>query len=437
MDTTSPLTSTLPVSDRGVRRFGYAVLFLGLGGFATWSALAPLESAALAPGVVSVEGYRKTVQHLEGGIVRAVHVRDGDRVASGQVLVELDDTRARADLEVVRAQYLALRAQEARLLAERDGLPEPAFPPELLTDPDPDLAAARSGQQRLFQERRRSLQGEQAILAQRIEQLTEQIRGLEAVQAAKQAVIESYKSEIKDLRGLFERGMGDKVRLRELERAVATLEAERAEGLAETAAARAQVSETRLRVHQLEQRWRTELIAELRETQDRLAGLRERMRALEDTLARTRISAPTAGTVVGLALHTLGGVLPAGGRVLDLVPAEAALLVEAQLAPRDVARVQPGQSAQVRFTAFQHRTTPVLQGTVQTVSADSLLDSATRQSYYLVRVQVTSDVARALEGKALQPGMPAEVMVRTGAGTPGEYLVKPLLDGFARAFREE
>jgi epimerase transport system membrane fusion protein len=427
----------LPSDDVRVRRAGYLVLLATVGVFVGWSVIAPLDSAAVAPGVVIVEGYRKSLQHLEGGIVKAIHVRDGDAVQPGQLLLELDDTRARADLEVVRGQYHALRAREARLVAERDGTAEPEFPPEFLVSGDPDLRDAVEGQRRLFRERRRSLDGERAVLEQRIGQLEEQIHGLQGVQTAKGRAVESYRVEIADLKKLFERGMGDRQRLRELERAAAELEGEQAEHAAAASAARVQVSETRLQILQLEQRFRTELVGELREAQDRSSGLKERIRALEDTLTRTRIVAPVAGTVVGLALHTVGGVVPAGGRLLDLVPAGVDLVVEAQVQPGDISRVYAGLPAHVRFTALKSRTTPVVDGVVETVSADRITDPAAHLSYFLARVRVSREALGVLGGKPLLPGMPAEVMIRTGERTLAEYLIKPLTDGFARAFREE
>ena len=430
-------TPTLPTDDRWVRRAGYLLLLAGLGVFLVWSVLAPLDSAVVAPGVVIVEGYRKSVQHLEGGIVKAIHVRDGDQVEAGQLLMELDDTRARADLELVRSQYHGLRAREARLMAERDQRPEPVFPPELLGADDPVVRDAVEGQRRLFLERQRSLAGERAVLEQRIGQLDEQIRGLERVQVAEGRALESYKLEIADLQQLFQKGLGDRQRLRELERAAAELEGEQAKHAASAAAARVQISETRLQILQLDQKFRTELVAELREAQDRLAGLKERIRALEDSLSRTRIVAPVAGTVVGLAMHTLGGVVPAGGRMLDLVPAGVDLVIEAQIQPVDIARVHGGLEAQVRFTALKVRTTPVVDGVVETVSADRITDSSTRLSYFLARVRVSRDALAVLGDRPLLPGMPAEVMIRTGERTLAEYLVKPLTDGFARAFREE
>ncbi len=434
----SPAPAPLRTDDRFERWVGIGILLAGVGGFGAWAALAPIDSAAVAPGVVTVELNRKTVQHLEGGIVREILVREGDRVAPGDLLLRLDDTQALAQREIVRSQYLAGRALEARLVAERDGYGEVTFPDDLLSaGDDPRVKEAIAGQQQVFAARARALSGETEVLAQRIEQLNEQIRGLEALSASKINRIASYQGEIKDFQKLFDKGLTDRLRLREMERLAAELEGERAEHQAAVAAARVKIGETRLEMVQLQRRQQTEVTQELRDVQAKLFDLRERMRALEDTVARTEVKAPVGGAVVGLAVHTVGGVVNPGGRILDIVPQDERLIVEAHVSPNDADRVSSGLEAQLRFSAFNLRTTPTVAGRVVTVSGDRIADPATKESYYLARIEVTREGIEDLRGLSLLPGMPVDVMIKTGERTFFEYLLKPLTDRVAKAFRED
>jgi membrane fusion protein, epimerase transport system len=432
------IPAEIRTDDRYERRLGLAILLAGVGGFGAWAAIAPIDSAAVAPGVVTVEFNRKTVQHLEGGLVREILVREGERVAPGHLLVRLDDTQALAQLEIVRSQYLASRAQEARLIAEREGFPEVVFPTDLLAArADPRVQEAIAGQQQVFAARSKALSGEMEVLQQRIEQLNEQIRGLEALSASKLERIASYKAEIKDFQKLFEKGLTDRLRLREMERLAAELEGERAEHQSSIAAAQVKIGETRLQIIQLQRKQQTEVTQDLRDTQSRLSDLRERIRALEDTVARTEVKAPVGGAVVGLAVHTVGGVIAPGGRILDIVPQDEQLIVEAHVSPTDADRVSPGLEAQLRFSAFNARTTPTVVGHVLTVSGDRLADPGTREPYYLARIQVSREGVDQLRGLTLLPGMPVDVMIKTGERTFFEYLVKPITDRLAKAFRED
>jgi epimerase transport system membrane fusion protein len=434
----SPAAAPPRTDDRFERWVGIGILLAGVGGFGAWAALAPIDSAAVAPGVVTVELNRKTVQHLEGGIVREILVREGDRVAPGDLLVRLDDTQALAQREIVRSQYLAGRALEARLVAERDGYREVVFPDDLLAAvDDPRVTEAIAGQQQVFAARAKTLSGETEVLAQRIEQLNEQIRGLEALSASKISRIASYQTEIKDFQKLFDKGLTDRLRLREMERLAAELEGERAEHQAAVAAARVKIGETRLEMVQLQRRQQTEVTQELRDVQAKLFDLRERMRALEDTVARTEVKAPVGGAVVGLAVHTVGGVVNPGGRILDIVPQDDRLIVEAHVSPNDADRVSSRLEAQLRFSAFNLRTTPTVAGRVVTVSGDRIADPATKESYYLARIEVTREGIEDLRGLSLLPGMPVDVMIKTGERTFFEYLLKPLTDRVAKAFRED
>jgi len=433
-----PEVPDLRTTDRPERLLGLIILLGGLGGFLLWAAFAPIDSAAVAPGIVTVETSRKTVQHLEGGIVSEILVREGDRVEQGSVLMRLDDTESRAQLEIFRGQFLAKRAEEARLIAERNGDESVTFPPDLLEmQDDPRVAEAVTGQRRVFQARRQALTGEVNVLEQRVDQLKEQIRGLEALSASKSKRIKLYQEEIDGLHKLFERGLGDKSRLRESERLAAELEGERAEHQSSIAATRVQIGETELQIVQVQRRFMSEVVEQLRTVQTDLFDLRERIRALEKTLERTMIRAPQSGSVVGMRIHTVGGVLRTGDPILDIIPEDEPLIVEAQVEPNDINRVAPGLEADIRFSAFNTRTTPTVPGVVQTVSADRLTDQKTGMPYYLARIQVTEDGMATLRGLTLLPGMPADVMIKTGERTFFEYLIRPVTDRLALGLKEE
>lgn len=429
-----------PTDDRSVRRIGYVILLLAFGVFGGWAALAELDSAAVAPGIVTVDSYRKTVQHLEGGIVKEILVRDGAVVKTGDVLLRLEDTQVRAQLEMIRNQYLTNLALDARLIAEREQRKKITFPDELLdANDDSRIKEIVVSQEREFEVRRATLQGEVAVLEQRIGQLEEQVRGLDATQAIKQKRIASYREEVEDMQKLFNRGLGDKLRLREMERLALELEGERAGHLSDMSRAKIQISETRLQILQRQKAFQEDVASQLRETQAKHFDLKERLRALSDILARIEIRATNDGVVVGMGVHTIGGVITPGSRILDIVPGNERMVVEAQVSPVDIDKVQVGLIADIRFSAFRTRTTPVVEGTVETVSADRLTDPATHQPYYLARIVVTEAGMETLTALNLTvvPGMPAEVMIKTGERTFLNYLLQPVTDSLARSFRED
>ena len=410
-----------------------AVVVLFLGGFAAWAALAPLESAAIAPGALGVSGERKTVQHLEGGIVARIAVAEGDAVAADQTLLVLDDTQPRAVLAGLEGQYRSAAALQARLIAERDGLDAVAWP-EWLRAADADGVCAT--QERIFAARKASFDSEIAILERRIAQIREQAAGYEGHIAAQDREIALLSEEARDIRPLVEKGHMPKPRLRALEREEAEVAGARARNRAQVARLAEAVGETRLQIVRLRNARRTEVTTELREVEARLADLNERLVAARDVLARTRVAAPVAGIVVGLGVFTRGAVIAPGQKLMDIVPAGDRLVVEARVAPTDIDSVAVGLPAQVRLTAFSLLTTPPLDGHVIRVSADAFSDERTGASWYEARIELDPGQA-ALEGLQLVPGMPAEVMIVTGASTPLEYLLKPILTSMDRALREK
>lgn len=431
-----PSPSQLPLDDSRIRRLGYCILFATFGLFGGWATLAPLDGAVLAPAVVTVKSYRKTVQHLEGGIVRALNVRDGDLVEAGDILLELDDTQLRAEFEMVRSQLIALLAQESRLRAEQmahDGaLPVPDFAPD-----DPRSQEAMINEEQIFQARRRSLDGEVSILEKTIVQLEAQIAGLEAMVSSKQELVRSYTDEITDLRSLLAEGFIDVQRLRDQERQLTRLRSEIAEHRSAIAQARLRISEAGLQILQLNKAFATEVASQLGETHTRVRELRERLLATQSRLERTQLRAPESGMVIGLAVHTVGGVIGAGTPLLDIVPVGAELVVEARIAPTDIDRLAIGRTADIRFSAFKNSTTPVIEGQLTHLSADRLIDAATGAPYYLGRLELTENGKSSLGTLTLLPGMPAEVLINTGERTLLNYLMQPAGDALARSLIEE
>lgn len=440
MNTSTHSKSTPATDDRRLRRIGFGIVLMVFGGLGTWAALAPLSSAAHAPGVIAVESYRKTVQHLEGGIVKTILVRDGETVTRDQVLVTLDDTQARAQLEVLFGQHLIATAREARLIAQRDGLDRVRYPAALLEQRnDERVKEAVLVQDQTFRARRLAQEGEASLYERQIEQLRAKVQGTRAQVASQELLAASFRGELVDFNALLKEGYADKQRVRELERNLAQSEGQRGQSVAEIATVELQVSETRLKILQLKRELAREVVKELAEVQNDLFGLREKLQSLRATLERTVVRAPDAGNVLGLTVHTLGAVLQPGGRLLDIVPQKERLIIEAQLSPVDIDKVRIGQTAEVRFSAFKARETPKIEGRLVSVSADRVFDDKEKTPFYLARVEVTP---RGLEDLArhhldLVPGMPSEVLINTGSRTMLQYMFAPFENVIARSLKED
>jgi HlyD family type I secretion membrane fusion protein len=409
-----------------------------------WSMLAPLESAAVAPGAVSVEFDRKTIKHLEGGIVSRILVAEGQRVRAGQVLIELDQTQALAQLELLRGRRAVAAARQARLAAERDGKDGITYPEWLVRERgaadanDARTADILARQAAVFAARKAALASQTAILEKRIGQLDEEIRGLDGEIASSRTGLAILDQEIDTVQTLVKKGLARRPRLLELQR----LQAERNGALSRAIAARARadqrIGETKLQINDLHAVRHSEVTEEMRALQTETLELDERLRVARDVLRRSRITAPLDGTVVGLQVHTVGGVVGAAEPLVHIVPADEKLIVEAQIDPIDIDVVRAGLTARVNLTPFNARHSAAIDGTVESVSADSLTDEATGRTYYLARIVLDHDpVAAAADGIALRPGMPAQVMIITGRHTIIEYIVKPITQSFNVAFREE
>jgi HlyD family type I secretion membrane fusion protein len=417
---------------------GFACIALCFGGFGAWAAIAPLASAVIAPAAVTVDSKRKKVQHLEGGIVKELLVRDGDMVEAGQVLIRLDETRALASLSIVRAALDAARAVEARLNAEQNGADAPLFPIELMArEGEPAVGDTLRGQRLLFEARRVARFGQAEILAQRVTQLDEQIVGLKAQQVAKEKQIVLIADELGGLKQLFKDGHATKPRILALERESAKIHGERGELISEIARAKTAIGEAKLQIIQIDRTFREEVVAALREAQDKIVDLSERVASAAHVVDHIDIRAPVGGIVVGLDIHTVGGVIKPGDTLLEIVPQRDRLIVEGRIRPTDVDNVAVGLESTVNFTAFKQRTLPTIFGRVAYVSADSLTDPKTGEIYYTAKIDVDDSELAKLGDRELLPGMPAQVMIRTGERTALRYLVQPVLDSMDRAWREE
>lgn len=428
----------LPTSDKGYRRLGFGILLIALGGFVLWSITASLAIAVVAPGSVSIESFKRTVQHLEGGIVRELLVEDGDKVEAGEPLIVLSDTQARSQLEIARSQYLINRAMEARLLAEQEGAEMMVIPEDIKDADNPRVQQIIAVQQSLFTARRQSLISTLESLDEQIIQMQEQIDGLEQRISVNTQRISSLRSEAEDFRSLYREGLGDNQRLRELERQVLQYEGDNAEFRANIAQLRSQISENRMQKEIQQQEFQKEVGEQLREAQAQIAQAEEQIVSLSDQVERTVITAPVSGTVVGRQVHTVGAVIRGGDTIMDVVPSNDGFVVEARIPTRDIDNIYIGQFAEIRFSAFNQRLTDVIDGEVIHVSADSFEDEATGERYYRARVRVTEEGHTQMnEHMQLLSGMPAEVMIRTGERTFASYIAKPITDMLARALRED
>lgn len=403
----------------------------------TWSAMAPLASAALASGVVVVESSRKTIQHLEGGIIDAILVHDGDAVVPGQPLIRLDDVKARTALTALQGQLWDALAGEARLAAQRDGRGQISFPDSLTAHgDDPAVARALAGQTGIFETQRSLLQSKTDLVRQRVAETRDEITGLEAQVAAADRQTGILQEEIKDVAPLVARGLERKPQLLALQRDFAQVEGQRGQAVAQIARANQSIAEAEVDILNLRNDAQKQTADELRATQQRVHELRERVQAASDVLTRTTVRAPEAGIVTDLRVHTPGGVVNAGEALLDLVPTQDRMIVDAQVRPQDIDAVHVGLPAQVRLLPYKQRRTPPIDGKVIYVSADRLIDKAGNQPYYAAKVRVDERELAKLAGIEMVPGMPSEVMIETGETTVALYALSPLLDSFRRAFRE-
>jgi HlyD family secretion protein len=420
---------------RGVTLAGNLLVLCFVLGLGTWSDFAPLESAAVASGVVESESSRKTIQHLEGGIIREILVADGDVVRAGQKLILLEDVKARAEAQSLQGQLWDATAREARLQAEQQGEERVSFP-EMAQDANPSVAAVLVGQQRIFEARRQAFQSQAAVNREKRSEVQKEIEGLRAQESAASKRIEIVHEEADTVAMLVSKGLERRPRLLNLEREMADIEGRRGEIVAQISRAEQVINESKVALLKLENDRQSEIAQSLREAQSQIFQIRERLQAADDQLLRTAVKAPEDGVVTDLRIHTPGGVIGAGAPLMDLVPRQDRLIVTARVRPEDIDVVHPGLNADIHLVPYNQRRVPRLRGTVMQVSADRLVDKRTDQPYYATKIRV-EDPRIVEDNIKIVPGMPAEVFITTGSGTVALYALRPLLDSFNGAFRED
>jgi HlyD family secretion protein len=416
-------------------RFGYRILAGLVAGILLFSFVS-ISGAVVTSGVVNVETNYKTVQHLDGGIVAKILVRNGDRVLKDRVLLRLDDTQIKASHAIALAKMQDLLVQQARLEAERDGRQTMDLPPGVRSSTDPALAKVIAAQQALLDARLAAHRGEQDVLRQRVEQTSNDMAGISRILEARRREAAISASELASLKPLYERGFANQQRFFPVQRENARLEGEIGKLMSDYARAQAAHSEAQLRLAQSAKEYMHNITDELRKVQAQLAEVVEQRTALEDRLRRTEIRAPYTGHVHNMSVHTEGGVIAPGSSILQIIPEGERLLIDAQILPQDIDKVRKGQPAYVRFPAFNAKSTPRLEGVVQNVSAAQVTDNQSR-SFFTVQIALAEgEIAKLPKGHSLVPGMPAEVYLETGNRSIMSYFMKPLLDALSRTFRE-
>jgi protease secretion system membrane fusion protein len=425
------------LNDARPRRWGWWLLLLGLAAFLGWALWVPLDAGVSAPGTVVITGNRKAVQPLVAGRVAALLAKDGDKVVPGQLLVKLDDTQSRLQLEIARGQWLSGLATQTRLQAERVGAANLGFPDALMAEKaDPRASSAMALQSQLFATRRQALRSELKAMEENIRGLEQQIGGTEQARRAREQQAQLLGEELRNQRELAAGGFLARNRVSEQERMLAALSASMAEDSGAIGRIRQSVAEIRVRMAGREQEVRREVETELNDVQKENAALHTRIEALLFDVTNAEIKAPAAGVVLGSAVHTVGGVVAAGSTLMEIVPQEERLRIEAQIAPHLIDKVHPGLDVDVLFSAFSQATTPHVPGKVLQVSADVLTEPRQNLPYFKATVEVTEQGMKQLRLHEVRAGMPAEVFIRTGERTPMNYLLKPLLDRLNRALTE-
>ncbi|TQV73275.1 HlyD family type I secretion periplasmic adaptor subunit [Denitrobaculum tricleocarpae] len=418
--------------------FGLLVVVLMFGGIAGWTIGTSIEGAVVAPGMVAVESNRKTVQHLEGGIVGEIYVQEGDYAQAGQLLMRLDDTLTQANLSIVVNQQNDFLAQRARLTAELTGRESIVYPTQLLDrSAESEVAEMIVAQDQLFTARREARAAEAASVQQRIAAFSEQIKGLKQQGSAVTKELKLSRDELEVLEGLLRKELVPVTRVLELRRSLARLEGQRAGGRAQIASLKAQIHEAEAQIARADKDFREQVSRDLTTVQAQLYTVTEQRAAAEDRLERGAIRAPQAGRILDLRVHTRGGVITAGDPIMNIIPSEDELVLMAQIPPADVDRVSTGLDATIRLTAFNQDTTPEITGKVQTISADSVYDEVKQTSFFRTQISISKAELSKIGGLQLVPGMPAEILIKTGERQVISYLIKPLLDSFARTFRDE
>jgi HlyD family type I secretion membrane fusion protein len=421
----------------GLVRKGNIVLGVFVIGALLWAAVVPLDSAIIAHGEVVVKTHRKTIQHLEGGIVREIKVADGQTVKAGQVLVVLDDAQAKANLGILRGEVDSLTAQEARLTAERDGKDHVEFPPELKArSSDQTAAEAMRGEQEAFVSRKAALEQQVGVLGQRTGENWRMIAGLrnqlEAVQHQKQLV----EQEVASVDALYKQGLATLPRLLALQRQAADLNGQEGQISEKIAQVKLSSGENTIQISRVRQEQLSQIVQDLREVQTKRYQALDRLHAAEDMLKHTKMTSPVTGTVVSLSVHTVGAVIKPGETVMEVVPRNDSMEIEAQIRPEDVDDLYVGIPARINFSAYKQRSLPLIMGKLETLSADRLTDPRTGQGYFSIMVSVNGDELKDYPDVRLMPGLPVEVEIATGSRTALQYLFSPITRAMRHGMRE-
>jgi HlyD family secretion protein len=437
----------LTLSARWPTLVGIGILVLWIGGFGVWAGTAPMNGAVVAPGAFVATGQNKLVQHLEGGIIRDILVKEGDRVETGQPLVRMDETAAKAKLRRLVLRKYRLLTMQARLDAEIRGAGDFATPADLVAanGSDPEVRAIVDRQRTELSARRGSLAAEELVLRKEIAGLEESIQGYEAQVKSTRQRMALFAEELQDKKMLYERQLLRKTEILTVQRAEASLSGDLGELLSRVADAKERIARANQRITHLRSAATQKAVEEIRQAETELDDIQEQIRAAQDVVERTEVRAPVRGIVVKLNFHTAGGVAAPGAVLLELLPLRDELIIEARVNPGDIARIYERQAALVRLSALNQRVTPMIKATVVYLSADALAgqiaqakgEQSLRRDHYIVRVRLDdADMRDKTNGFRPTPGMPADVYIKTGERTFFEYIMKPFLDSFSRAFRE-
>lgn len=426
-------------SARGPMMLGILTLIALVGGFGTWSVFTQISGAVIATGQLEVDRNRQVVQHPDGGVVAEIDVREGDRVEAGQLLIRLDDTQLRSQLAITEGELFELMSRRGRLEAERDNREEVVFDPLLVevAQSKPSVAELMEGQARLAVARRESMANEIEQLRKRSGQITSQIEGIDAQARAQDEQIALIEKELQDQKSLLERGLAQASRVSSLSREAAQLLGSRGDLTAQRAQAEGRITEIEIEILKLRTARREEAISSLRDIQYRELEMREQRAAVLEQLARLDVRAPVSGIVYGLQVFAERSVIRSADPILYVVPQDRPLIIAARIEPIHIEQLQVNQGVTLRFSAFDQRTTPELEGHVTQISADAFTDQNSGISYYRAEIILDEGQAELLpEGANLIPGMPVEAFFRTHDRTPMAYFTKPFTDYFAKAFRE-
>ena len=430
-------SAVVDMDNERAQRWGWALLVVGFGGFLAWALLAPLDAGITAAGTVVVSGNRKAVQPLVTGKIVAILAKDGDRVTTGQVLVRFDDTQSRSQLDIAKGQWFTSLATEARLTAERTGNGAPEFSPVLKNESsDPRALAAMLLQDQLFSTRRKSLSTELAAMKEHMRGLELQMQGTEASMRAKEDQLGVLREQLKNLRNLADDGFMPRVRVQDQERTISAMSGAIAEDTGSIGRSRQSISEIKIRMVSREQDVRKEVESLLSDIQRDASSLSSRLQGLQFDVLNTEVKSPASGVVMGVAVHTIGGVVAAGNPMMEIVPRDEVLKIEAQIPPHLIDKIKPGLPVDILFTAFDQASTPKIAGNLTQVSADVLMDPKTNMPFFKASIDVTPEGMVKLKKNEIRAGMPAEIFVRSGERTAMNYLLKPLLDRVRRSMTE-